>query len=134
MTLRALSYSLLCCLSALSLLAQTPPAKPSGTAPQASAQAVALKNGKLLTITRGVIENGTLVMQDGKITAAGAAASVSIPRGAKVIDVTGMTVYPGLIDSETHIGLLEIDLDRATNDTVETSDEIMPHMHVYDAF
>lgn len=132
MTMRKkLSCSLLASLFSLPLWAQTSPAKP---APQAASQAIALRNGKLLTITHGVIENGTVVMQDGKITAAGPNASVNIPRGARVIDVTGMTVYPGLIDSETHIGLLEIDLDRATNDMVETFDEIMPHMHVYDAF
>ncbi len=45
-----------------------------------------------------------------------------------------MTVYPGLIDSETNLGLSEIEADEASNDLVETSDEILPHMHVYDAF
>lgn len=95
---------------------------------------IVLRGGKLLTITHGVIENGVLVMQKGKITAVGAAGSVSVPRDAKVIDVTGMTVYPGLIDSETHLGLTEISADQMTDDLVETSDEIMPHMHVYDAF
>lgn len=134
MTMRkTFSCSLFASLFSLTLWAQTAPARPAATS-QAAPQAIALRNGKLLTITRGVIENGTVVMQNGKITAVGPTASVNIPRGAKVIDVTGMTVYPGLIDSETHIGLLEIDLDRATNDMVETSDEIMPHMHVYDAF
>ena len=106
--------------------------------PKAGAEAgngtIVLRGGKLLTISHGVIENGVLVMQDGKITAVGAAGSVTIPRDAKVIDVTGMTVYPGLIDSETHLGLTEISADQMTDDLVETSDEIMPHMHVYDAF
>jgi imidazolonepropionase-like amidohydrolase len=97
-------------------------------------KAVALKGGKLLTITHGVIENGVVVMQGGKITAVGAASSVSIPSGAQVIDVTGMTVYPGLIDSETQLGLTEISAEATTNDLVELSDEIMPHMHVSDAF
>jgi imidazolonepropionase-like amidohydrolase len=73
------------------------------------------------------------VMQNGRITAVGAAGT-AIPSGAKVIDVTGMTVYPGLIDSETHLGLTEVSADRMTNDELENSDEIMPHMHVYDAF
>lgn len=95
---------------------------------------IVLRGGKLLTITHGVIENGVLVMQKGKITAVGAAGSVSVPRDAKVIDVIGMTVYPGLIDSETRLGLTEISADQMTDDLVETSDEIMPHMHVYDAF
>src|SRR5215471_5581286 len=83
----------------------TPAAAPTGTAAAAN-ETVALKGGKLLTITHG----------------------------AKVIDVTGMTVYPGLIDSETHLGLTEVSADRMTVDTLEPSDEIMPHMHVADAF
>src|SRR5215813_10433906 len=103
-------------------------------APEQGIGTIVLRGGKLLTITHGVIENGVLVMQKGKITAVGAAGSVSIPHDAKVIDVTGMTVYPGLIDSETHLGLTEVSADQMTNDLVETSDEIMPHMHVYDAF
>src|SRR5580765_7294509 len=87
-----------------------------------------LKGGKLLTITHGVIENGVVVLQGGKITAVGAAASVSVPSGAQVVDVTGMTVYPGLIDSETNLGLTEISAEASTNDLIEMSDEIMPHM------
>ena len=135
MKMRKYFCLLFCCLLSLALVGQTKRAKPAATsAPQPAASAIALKGGKLLTISHGTIENGVLVMQDGKITAVGSAASVSIPRAAKVIDATGMTIYPGLIDSETRIGLVEIDLDRATNDTVETSDEIMPHMHAYDAF
>ena len=55
-----------------------------------------------------MIENGVLLIQDGKIAAIGAAASHQIPKDARVIDVSGMTVYPGLIDSETHLGLTEI--------------------------
>ena len=97
-------------------------------------QPIVLKGGKLLTITHGVIENGVLVMADGKITAVGAAGSVATPANARVIDASGMTVYPGLIDSETYLGLTEISAEKSTNDLVEPSDEIMPHMHVYDAF
>jgi imidazolonepropionase-like amidohydrolase len=95
---------------------------------------VVLKGGKLLTITHGVVENGVVVMQNGKITAVGAASAVNVPSGARMVDVTGMTVYPGLIDSETSLGLTEISAEQSTNDLVEASDEIMPHMHVYDAF
>jgi len=93
-----------------------------------------LKGGKLLTVSHGVIENGVLVMSASKISAVGAAGSVTIPKGAQVVDVTGMTVYPGLIDSESYLGLTEISAERDTNDMIELSDEIMPHMHVYDAF
>ena len=45
-----------------------------------------------------------------------------------------MTVYPGLIDSESSLGLTEISAESSTNDLIENSEEIMPHMHVYDAF
>jgi imidazolonepropionase-like amidohydrolase len=110
----------------------TPAAAPAGTAVAAN-ETIALKGGKLLTITHGVIENGVVVMQNGRITAVGGAGT-AVPAGAKVIDVTGMTVYPGLIDSETHLGLTEISADRTTVDLLEPSDEIMPHMHVADAF
>jgi imidazolonepropionase-like amidohydrolase len=93
---------------------------------------VALKGGKLLTITHGTIDNGVIVMQGGKITAVGA--NVQIPADAEVIDATGMTIYPGLIDSETQLGLTEISAETSTNDLVEASDEIMPHMHTAEAF
>jgi imidazolonepropionase-like amidohydrolase len=95
---------------------------------------VVLKGGKLLTVTHGVIESGVIVMQGGKITAVGAASSVNVPSAAQVIDVTGMTIYPGLIDSETSLGLTEISAENMTNDLVELSDEIMPHMHTAEAF
>src|SRR5437868_5666689 len=123
--------SLLLALTAASL-AQTAKSSKALPAPT-SGQTIVLRGGKLLTITHGVIENGVVVMQNGRITAVGAAGT-AIPSGAKVIDVTGMTVYPGLIDSETHLGLTEVGADRMTNDELENSDEIMPHMHVYDAF
>ena len=100
----------------------------------AQQQAIVLKGGKLLTVSHGVVDDGVLVMQGGKISALGTAASVKVPRDAKVIDVTGMTVYPGLIDSETSLGLTEISAEAMSNDRIELSDEIMPHMHVCDAF
>jgi imidazolonepropionase-like amidohydrolase len=100
----------------------------------AQQKSVVLRGGKLLTVTHGTIENGVLIIEDRKIAAVGAANSVKIPKDARVIDVSGMTVYPGLIDSETQLGLTEVQAEETTNDFIETSDEITPHMHVYDAF
>lgn len=135
-----ISWLLVVGVAAQSAVAQSKKPKPSPAAASHSSSAagpsnetIALKGGKLLTITHGVIENGVVVMQNGRITAVGGAGT-SIPSSARVIDVTGMTVYPGLIDSETRLGLTEISADRMTNDQVEPSDEIMPHMHVSDAF
>ena len=104
-----------------------------GTA-SAQQKTLVLKGGKLLTVSHGTIDNGVLVMSAGKIAAIGAAGSVKVPKDAEVIDVSGMTVYPGLIDSESYLGLTEISAEGSTNDLIEISEEIMPHMHVYDAF
>ncbi len=112
--------------------AETRTAAPVST--PAPAPVIALKGGTLLTVSHGTIKDGVLVMENGKIASVGPASSVKIPKGAQVIDATGMTIYPGLIDSETNLGLTEISAVQMSNDLVETSDEIMPHMHVYDAF
>ncbi|HYX70283.1 MAG TPA: amidohydrolase family protein [Terriglobales bacterium] len=121
----------LCCLLLSTFLAFGQKPK---TAAAPAEQAIVLRGGKLLTITHGVIEDGVLVMENGKITAVGKAGAVAIPKGARVIEVPGMTVYPGLIDSETNLGLTEIQAVQMSNDLIEMSDEIMPHMHVSDAF
>ena len=95
---------------------------------------IAITNGKLLTVSHGAIENGTLILQNGKIAAVGPASSITIPANAQIVDAKGLTVYPGLIDPESNFGLTEISADEVNNDLIERSDEIMPHMHVYDAF
>ncbi len=67
---------------------------------------IALVGGTLHTVSGGVIENGILVFQDGRITALGA--DVEIPSGAERVDITGQHVYPGLIDGWSQMGLFEI--------------------------
>ncbi|HWZ13168.1 MAG TPA: amidohydrolase family protein [Acidobacteriaceae bacterium] len=94
---------------------------------------VAITGGKLLTVTHGVIENGVIVLSGGKIAAVGGPGT-AIPKGAQIVDAKGMTVYPGLVDAETNLGLIEIEADLSSNDLVETSDEIMPQMQVAEAF
>lgn len=106
----------------------------AGEPQSASPQVVAITGGKLLTVSHGTIENGVLVMADGKITAVSEAGKVKVPAGAQIVDAHGMTVYPGLIDPESNFGLTEISADEVNNDLAERSDEIMPHMHVADAF
>ena len=113
-------------------------ATPAATGPNHTVinppQTVAIIGGKLLTITHGTIENGVVVLTDGKIVAVGPAGSTSVPKDAQVFDAKGMTVYPGLFDAETHLGLTEVESDQNSNDLAETSDEILPQMHVVDAF
>lgn len=66
---------------------------------------IALINGKLYTMEQGVIEQGTVLMDHGKIAAVGA--EVEIPADAQIIDVAGRIVTPGFIDAHTHMGIDE---------------------------
>jgi imidazolonepropionase-like amidohydrolase len=109
------------------------PAGPNTTS-IASPKVVVISGGKLLTITHGTIENGAVILEDGKITAVGPAASIKVPKDAQVFDAKGMTVYPGLFDAETNLGLVEVAADENSRDLVEKSDEILPQMRVVDAF
>ncbi len=95
---------------------------------------VAITGGRLLTVSHGTIENGVVILENGKISAVGTVASIKVPKGAQIFDAKGMTVYPGLFDAETHLGLTEVEADENSNDLVELSDEIQPQMRVVDAF
>ncbi|HET9513132.1 MAG TPA: hypothetical protein VFO95_04320, partial [Gemmatimonadales bacterium] len=63
----------------------------------------ALINGRIETVTQGVIERGTIVIRDGLVTAVGA--SVPVPADARILDLQGRTVSPGLIDLISSAGL-----------------------------
>jgi imidazolonepropionase-like amidohydrolase len=65
----------------------------------------AITNARIFTVSGPVIDRGTVVIRDGLITAVGA--NVSAPPDARVIDGTGLTIYPGLIDANTNLGLPE---------------------------
>src|SRR5262244_540347 len=62
---------------------------------------VAIRNATLLTVTHGTIQNGTIVLRDGKISAIGP--NVSVPSGADIVDAAGKFVSPGIIDCHSHI-------------------------------
>jgi imidazolonepropionase-like amidohydrolase len=66
----------------------------------------AITNARIVTVSGAVIDNGTVVIQNGKIAALGPTAS--IPSGAETIDAKGLSVYPGMIDADTNLGLAEI--------------------------
>jgi imidazolonepropionase-like amidohydrolase len=81
----------------------------------------AIVGARVVTVSGAVIENGTVVIQNGKITAVGANAAV--PAGAERIDGRGLSVYPGMIDAATNLGLAEIPLGaNATVDVAEAGD------------
>jgi imidazolonepropionase-like amidohydrolase len=95
----------LCCCAAL-------------TSAQERATTYAITHGKIFTIAGAAIDDGTVVIRDGKIAALGN--NIEIPTGARVIDAKGLQVYPGLFDPVTQMGLREIGAVSATVDATET--------------
>ena len=65
-----------------------------------------IRNARVVTVSGADIEGGTVVVSAGRITAVGA--GVTAPPGAQEIDARGLTVYPGMIDLGTNMGLAEV--------------------------
>ena len=78
----------------------------------------AITNARIVPVSGPVIARGTLVISGGKITAVGAGAAV--PQGAQVIDGTGLSVYPGMMDAGTSMGLNEV--PQGANATVDDAE------------
>ncbi len=89
----------------------------------------ALTNATIETITNGTTR-GTLLIQNGKIAAIGS--NVTIPAGTETIDCNGLTIYPGLIDGGTQLGLSEVSSVSLTEDYDEIG-EVTPHMEALTA-
>lgn len=66
----------------------------------------AITNARIVTVSGPAITRGTVVIRDGLIAAVGA--NVTVPADARIIDGTGLTVYPGLIDSSTALGIPQL--------------------------
>jgi len=78
----------------------------------------AIRNARIVTVSGPDIENGTVVIRDGKIEAVGT--NVSVPAGAQTIEGRGLSVYPGMIDAGTNMGLVEV--PQGANGTVDLSE------------
>ena len=91
---------------------------PKPASAQAPSTTYAITHAKIFTLSGAAIDDGTVVIQNGKIANVGAA--VEVPAGAQVIDGKGLQVYPGLFDPVTQMGLREIGAVSATVDSAET--------------
>lgn len=87
----------------------------AAAASPAFAQTVAIMDGTVHTVSNGVIENGDVIIRDGRIAQVGA--NLSAPNGATVIDASGKVVTPGLIAAYTSLGLVEIGAVSDSNDS-----------------
>ncbi|HQZ97651.1 MAG TPA: amidohydrolase family protein [Pyrinomonadaceae bacterium] len=72
-------------------------------ASSAEAQTYAITNAKIVTVSGATIDKGTIVIRNGLIDAVGV--NLQAPADAQVFDATGLTVYPGFIDSFTNVGM-----------------------------
>lgn len=105
--------------SALLLMAAT------ALAQQIERGSMLIKNGTVLTVTKGVLENTDVLVKDGKITQLGK--NLAAPAGVRVIDATGLFVMPGIIDAHSHIGLDAINEGtNAITPEVKTGDMVNP--------
>ena len=75
----------------------------SSTAQRSAIDTYAITNARIVPVTGPTIERGTVVIRDGLIAAVGA--NVSAPADSRIIDGNGLTVYPGLFDSNTSLGI-----------------------------
>jgi len=97
----------------------------------ADAQPIAIVGGRVHPVSGPVIENGTVVIDGGRITAVGA--SVPLPAGARVVDAKGKWVTPGLINALTSLGVSEVGAVRSTVDTSATGENgIAAALRVWD--
>lgn len=88
---------------AIEVVLSLPRDRPVGTVAYTGARIVTMKGDE-------VLEKGTIVVKDDRISAIGPAASVTIPEGAKVVDLAGKTVIPGLIDEHAHLHYSTLDI------------------------
>lgn len=99
----------------------------------AQADLIAVTGARVHTMgPQGVVENATLVVEDGtvrSITAGG-----DVPDGARVIDAAGKIVTPGLFQPFSRLGLTEVDMTDSTVDSVQRGDQFAASFDVADAF
>ena len=113
--MKTLLVLLLCAGSVLAQQIGNPTTQEGVVAPRGT---FAIRNARIVTVSGPDIENGTVVIRDGKIEAVGA--NVSVPAGAQTIDGHGLSVYPGMIDAGTNMGLVEV--PQGANGTVDLSE------------
>jgi imidazolonepropionase-like amidohydrolase len=92
---------------------------------------VAITGGRVVPVTADPVENGTILIEDGKITAVGA--DLAVPDGAQVIDAAGQWVLPGFIEVHGHVGVHEEAKGWAGSDTNEMTEPVTAQVRALDA-
>lgn len=93
----------------------------------------ALVGGRALTMAGPPIDDATVVVRDGKITAVGPARKVKVPRGVEKVDARGSWVLPGFVEAHAHVGIYEESQGWAGSDTNELTDPNGARLRAIDA-
>lgn len=99
----------------------------------AESPTVAYKGAKILTAAGKTYEPGTLVVAEGKIQAVGPAEEVSIPEDARVVDVSGKVIIPGLVDTHSHLGLISRPMAPGNSDGNESTGPVQSIVRALDS-
>ena len=81
------------------------------------AETLLLRNGNIHPVTSAAVAGGSVLVENGKIADVGL--KLAAPKGARVIELKGLDVYPGMIDSATELGLVEVLAVKEMTDTTE---------------
>ena len=92
----------------------------------------AVTGGRVFTMTGAPIDDGTVIVENGRIREVGA--RLPAPAGATVVDARGAWVFPGFIEARSHLGLAEIDLVDVMRDEDEATDPVLPQLRALDAY
>jgi imidazolonepropionase-like amidohydrolase len=92
---------------------------------------IAITNGRVMTITQGTLEGGTVLIEGGRIVALGK--EVEIPEDAQIYDAAGKVVMPGMIDPHCHVGIFPDGYGWQNADGNEMTDPVTPHLRALDA-
>ncbi len=92
---------------------------------------LAITGGKVYTMRGTVYEPGTVLVEGSKIIEVYPGATV--PKGVEILDASGCVVMPGLIDTHTHVGIVEEIYQLEGDDCNEMTDPITPHLRALDA-
>lgn len=98
--------------------------------PSPGEESIAIRGGRIFTVTQGILDNGVIIVRDGRIQEIGR--DVAIPPDTRIIEAPHSFIYPGFIDAGTNLGTLE--LETVEKDDDEATSPITPHLRIMDAF
>ena len=98
----------------------------------ANAQDIAVRGERIYTSAGAPIDDGIVVVRDGKIAAIGPASAVAVPGGMPIVDAAVVT--PGLIDAHTVVGMVGFLSQDGDQDQLEESAAIQPELRAIDAY